>query len=425
MKKKGGLHRKLSIMTLFPLLIMGIVITLFSYMAFDHTMQKEVESGLRNRARSTIYTYDSMYPGDYHLVQEGEAYYLYKGDEKLSGNFEYIDKMKEETDIDLTFFFYDVRVMTTIKDKDGNRIIGTNAHARVIEDVLKRHEATFYHNVLVNDEEYFAYYEPIFASDGTCIGMIFAGKPTKNVNHDILIAVSPILIIAIIMMILTSFICNGFTKELVSTISKEKSFLRDIAQGNLKAELDCRIMQRKDELGEMGRFTVHVQKFLREMVERDALTKLYSRRIGEGKLRNVQMKAIEDGIPFSVVMCDIDFFKKFNDEYGHDCGDLVLKEISNIFNNNMIGKGFAVRWGGEEFLLIYEDKNFENALKELQELRNKIINHEVVYKEKALHITMTFGIVEGSNEEISVIIKKADNRLYKGKRGGRNQIVSE
>lgn len=425
MKKKGGLHRKLLIMTLFPLLIMGIVITLFSYMAFDHTMQKEVESGLRNRARSTIYTYDSMYPGDYHLVQEGEAYYLYKGDEKLSGNFEYIDKMKEETDIDLTFFFYDVRVMTTIKDKDGNRIIGTNAHARVIEDVLKRHEATFYHNVLVNDEEYFAYYEPVFASDGTCIGMIFAGKPTKNVNHDILIAVSPILIIAIIMMILTSFICNGFTKELVSTISKEKSFLKDIAQGNLKAELDCRIMQRKDELGEMGRFTVHVQKFLREMVERDALTKLYSRRIGEGKLRNVQMKAIEDGIPFSVVMCDIDFFKKFNDEYGHDCGDLVLKEISNIFNNNMIGKGFAVRWGGEEFLLIYEDKNFENALKELQELRNKIINHEVVYKEKALHITMTFGIVEGSNEEISVIIKKADNRLYKGKMGGRNQIVSE
>lgn len=425
MKKKGGLHRKLLIMTLVPLFVMGCVIALFSYFAFAHTMQKEVERGLQNMALMTLYSYDNMYPGDYMLKEEGKAYFFYKGETRLSGNNHYIDKIKEETGIDLTFFFYDVRVMTTICDRDGNRIIGTSAHARVIEDVFKQQKEHFYHNVLVNGEEYFAYYKPIFNSDGTCVGMMFAGKPTSSVQQEILLAVSPILIIALIMMFLSSFICSGFTKEIVTTISKEKTFLREIAQGNLKAELDCKIMQRKDELGEMGRFTIHVQKFLREMVERDALTKLYSRRIGEGKLRKLQQTAIADGLSYCVVMCDIDFFKKFNDEYGHDCGDLVLKDISNIFNLSMMGKGFAVRWGGEEFLLIYENRKLDQALEDLKELREKIIGHEVNYKEQILHITMTFGIVEGSEKEIAIIIKEADDRLYKGKIGGRNQIIAE
>lgn len=425
MKIKGGLHRRLLQMTIIPLLIMGLVITLFSYMAFNHTMQKEVERGLRNMALSTLYAYNDRYPGDYQLKQDGNAYYFYKGDERLSGNYDYIDRIKEQTDIDLTFFFYDIRVLTTIRDNDGNRILGTSAHFRVVEDVYKKQAETFYHNVLVNEEEYFAYYAPIYNSDGECIGMIFAGKPTQTVNKEILFAVSPIVVIAVIMMILTSLICSGFTKEVVSTISKEKTFLREIAQGNLKAELDCRIMQRQDELGEMGRFTVHVQKYLREMVERDALTKLYSRRIGEGKLRKLQQKSIEEHFPFSVVMCDIDFFKKFNDEYGHDCGDLVLREISSIFNQSMMGKGFAVRWGGEEFLLIYEDMYLEDALQELEELRKIIVEHELHYKEQILHITMTFGIVEGDSREISSIIKDADNRLYKGKVSGRNIIISE
>ena len=425
MKKKGGLHSKLLRMTLIPLLIMGLVIMLFSYFAFNNAMQKEVERGLRNMAKSTLFTYDKMYAGDYKLEQDGDTYYFYKGDERLSGQYDYIDKLNEESDIDITFFFYDIRVLTTIKDKDNQRIIGTNAHSRVVEDVFKQQKEKFYQNVLVNGEEYFAYYAPIINSDGTCIGMIFTGKPTKAVRNEILIAVTPILIIAFVMMLLTSFICSGFTKEVVNTITKEKTFLREIAQGNLKAELDCRIMQRQDELGEMGRFTVHVQKYLREMVERDALTKLYSRRIGEGKLRKLQQKSIEESFPFSVVMCDIDFFKKFNDDYGHDCGDLVLKEISSIFNNFMMGKGFAVRWGGEEFLLIFENYHLDNALTELERIRDQINNHELHYREKVLYITMTFGIVEGDNRELSLIIKEADNRLYKGKVGGRNRIIAE
>ncbi len=424
-KNKGGLHKELLRMTLIPMLLMGIVITLFSYVSYTKTMQKEVERGLRNTALSAVYAYDGMYPGDFGLVKDGETYIFYKGDKKIEGTYDYIDKVKEKTETDITFFFYDIRVLTTLKDELGERIVGTSAHTRVVNDVFKNEQEQFYHNVLVNNESYFAYYAPIYNSDGTCVGMIFAGKPTKDVKDDIMLAVSPILVIALVMMLLTGVLCNGFTRELVTTISKEKVYLEQLAKGNLKAELDCRIMQRNDEIGEMGKFTVHVQKYLKEMIERDALTKLYSRRIGELRLKNVQQESIDQSIPFSVVMCDIDHFKKFNDTYGHDCGDLVLKEIARIFNKEMFGKGFAVRWGGEEFLLIYENKNLSDALMDLEALCNRIREFELFYKEECLKITMTFGIVEGDERDISAILKDADNLLYKGKTGGRDQIVSK
>ena len=235
----------------------------------------------------------------------------------------------------------------------------------------------------------------------------------------------PTFIVVSIMVVISCVICTSFTKELVMVITRVKSFLREIAQGNLKAELDSRIMQRDDELGEMGRFTVHVQKALREMIEKDMLTKLYSRRIGEIRLRQVQQAAAEDGSRFCVALADIDFFKKFNDTYGHDCGDLVLKEVAAVLAKNMMGKGFAIRWGGEEFLLVYEHCDLTKALEYLEQLREQILACEVLYNEEVLHVTMTYGIVEGRSEEaIEMSVKEADDLLYLGKTNGRNQIVS-
>ena len=233
----------------------------------------------------------------------------------------------------------------------------------------------------------------------------------------------PVLMVLVLVVAVSCVICSSYTKEMVMIISRIKVFLREIAQGNLKAELDSRIMQRDDELGEMGRFTVHVQKFLREMIEKDMLTKLYSRRIGEVKLRQVQSSAVESGASFSVAIGDIDFFKKFNDTYGHDCGDQVLKEVASIISRNMMGKGFAVRWGGEEFLIIYENTSLQDAKIYLEQLREDIIAHELHYNEETLFITMTFGVVEGIKDmDIAESIKRADDLLYQGKINGRNQI---
>lgn len=420
-KNKSKLNAKLLQIMLIPLLLSGIVILLSVYITFSKTMEREVQRGLSSIAITTLHAYDRLYPGDYALVVRNGEYTFFKGLYNLTEDDNYLQGIKRDTDIDITFFFGDIRALTTLKPEEERQMLGTTAHPKVVTDVFIGQSEMFYRSVLVGSRNYFAYYSPIYNGDGTCIGMIFAGKPTDAVQGEIRKAMLPTFAVIVLMILISGLICTGFTKELVMIISRIKSFLREIAQGNLKAELDGRILQRQDELGEMGRFTSHLQLSLREMIERDILTKLYSRRIGESKMRRVH----EDGGPFCVVLADIDFFKQYNDTYGHDCGDLVLKEAASVLANGMLGHGFAVRWGGEEFLLVYENCTLDNALEHLKVLREKMLACEVTYGDEVLHITMTYGIVQGDNEHvIETIVKAADDLLYHGKMNGRNQIVS-
>lgn len=424
-KTKGKLNRKLLKITMGPLFLSGTAVLLITYFSFQFTMQNEVQSGLRNVAVVTQRMMDHLYEGDYYLDNQDGEYTVYKGNFRLTDNDAVLREIKRDTEVDVTFFYGDVRVLTTLKAKDGTSFVGTKVSSQVAEDVLQKETDEFYNKVLVGETPYFAYYMPLYNGDGTCIGMVFAGKPANVVNAQILNALFPLLFLLIFTGVCSCIICAGFTKGIVSDITQIKAFLREIAQGNLKAQLDDHIIQRDDELGEMGRFIIHVQAFLCEMVEKDMLTRLYSRRIGEIRLRQVQEDAIKYDKSYCVALGDIDLFKKFNDTYGHDCGDRVLKEVSAIIIRNMKGRGFAVRWGGEEVLIIYENASLEDAKHYLENMRRDIIDYHLQYNEESLSITMTFGIVEGTkNQETSYSIKQADDLLYQGKMNGRNQIMA-
>jgi len=420
-KKMSKLNAKLLQITVVPLVLTGIVILVSTYVTFTNTIEKEVQRGLSSIAITTLHAYDRLYPGDYALVVGNGEYKFFKGLYNLSEDDNYLQEIRRDADIDITFFYGDTRALTTLEPMEGQPMVGTVAHPKVVSDVFDGKQEMFYRSVRVGTQNYFAYYSPIYNGDGNCVGMIFAGKPTREVQDEIWRAMAPTIGVILCMIAIACFICTAFTKELVMIISRIKKFLCEIAQGNLKAELDSRILQRKDELGEMGRFTAHVQRSLREMIEKDMLTKLYCRRAGENRMRQIH----EDGVAFCVAIADIDFFKKFNDTYGHDCGDLVLKNVASVLGNGMMGKGFAVRWGGEEFLLVFENCNHDKALEYLQEIRERVLACEVIYGEETMHVTMTYGLVQGDNRQnIEASVKAADDLLYQGKMNGRNQIVS-
>ena len=330
-KTRGKLGSKLMYMTTVPILLMSFVIIIFTYFSFNKTLQNEIKHELKSMADTVLNAYDMMYEGDYSAYAEGDEIIYKKGEHVISGEHSFLDRIKWETDIDITFFYYDIRVLTTLKDADKNRYIGTVPNAMVVNDVLKNGDPTFYESVQVGTVDYFAYYAPVYNPNGSCVGMIFAGKPTYVVKNEINKVIVPIIIIGLLAIVFSGLMCHSFSKEMVIIIKRMRHFLQDISQGNLKSELDKRIVQRQDELGEMGRFMAKVQISLREMIEKDALTKLYCRRFGDKKLNQMHQAATEYGSDYAVVLADIDYFKKFNDNYGHDCGDLVLIEIAKIF----------------------------------------------------------------------------------------------
>ena len=160
---------------------------------------------------------------------------------------------------------------------------------------------------------------------------------------------------------------------------------------------------------------------LKQMAGVDPLTGLMNRRaIGE----KFEELLREDNECITVAMGDIDFFKKVNDTRGHDCGDYVLKTLSLKFQDFMKGKGYVSRWGGEEFVFIFENCNGDDAYPMLEALRKDIEKMELEFFSHKFNITMTFGMEEyspmfGSEEAI----KKADEKLYIGKESGRNRVV--
>lgn len=127
---------------------------------------------------------------------------------------------------------------------------------------------------------------------------------------------------------------------------------------------------------------------------------------------------------FAVAMGDVDFFKYVNDTYGHQAGDETLRQLAKVISTHMEHLGFVFRWGGEEFVLIYEDMDRYQAFKHLEILQEQIDQESIYWKDDKVKITMTFGLAD-SNEynDLDELINLIDDNLYRGKKEGRNRIV--
>ena len=161
---------------------------------------------------------------------------------------------------------------------------------------------------------------------------------------------------------------------------------------------------------------------LKQQASTDQLTGLKNRRSALDFIESLNKAEVTEGV--SLAMCDIDFFKKVNDTYGHDAGDEVLKFVANKMVEESGETAFVSRWGGEEFLIIFPDCNGDHAFIILEKLRKTLKNSVIKVDEAEIKITMTFGLAEYSfNEDVDSVIKEADEKLYMGKQNGRNQVV--
>lgn len=166
-------------------------------------------------------------------------------------------------------------------------------------------------------------------------------------------------------------------------------------------------------------------KELRQIASTDPLTKLWNRFRMLDHANRCLRKYNRGEMQFlSVAIGDIDHFKVINDTYGHECGDEVLRRLADLFREHMAEVGAVARWGGEEFLFLFEDMNGDDAWSELSKMQLKINRLEIPYEDQVIHVTMTLGLTEyDSHISMDANIKEADDKLYKGKQSGRNRIV--
>lgn len=172
---------------------------------------------------------------------------------------------------------------------------------------------------------------------------------------------------------------------------------------------------------EMEGKLIEYNKTLQRQASLDPLTGLYNRRRTMEYLENL-LSGVRSEV--SVCMCDIDHFKRVNDTYGHDVGDIVLRTLSDTFKNKLPSGTFISRWGGEEFLMIFPQLNRAEAYAALEALRLEIKKLSFDGGAEHFPVSLTYGLVEYDfHSDITALLKAADEKLYAGKEGGRDQIV--
>lgn len=164
----------------------------------------------------------------------------------------------------------------------------------------------------------------------------------------------------------------------------------------------------------------HQNAILEKLASTDPLTGLYNRRSMDIFLS----QAVETDSNFALIMCDIDDFKKVNDTYGHDFGDVVLKGIANIAVEQVREKGYVCRWGGEEMLILLNNASEENSFHIAENIRRNVANRVFDLNEKWIHCSLTLGIaLHNHKEAVEDTITRADYNLYCGKRNGKNAVI--
>lgn len=154
---------------------------------------------------------------------------------------------------------------------------------------------------------------------------------------------------------------------------------------------------------------------------RDSLTQAYNRRAFKSHFHT----HIDLSKPYCFALADLDFFKKVNDKYGHDAGDAVLVQLTQLFKKHL-GDEHVYRFGGEEFTLVVND-DIEVAIITMDKLRTDIQNHQFTYMQSTLNITISIGLVGIDRHQythLSEILRLADNYLYLAKNNGRNCVVN-
>lgn len=422
---KNSLKSQMLKMTLVPLTLMTIVIAAVSATILQTAITKQIESELIHDADLLESVFDEFYEGEFHIEEDEDGNpELYKGEQKLNGKDTLMAKMSEKLNIDVSIFYKDTRILTTLVDEKGNSAVGTKAAAVVNNDVIKEGTSAFYDNVLVYNTKSFAYYKPIIMEGENTVGMIAVCRSGEDVKWQVINYVFPVIMVCVVVAIFFGFIMVRFNRKLAERIFKMDRYMNRLANGEFDYEMPRELMKEDDEIKSLATDGKRMARSIKTLVEYDALTELNNRRSADKKLSDIRIKAVEMGMKYCVCIGDIDFFKKVNDTYGHEMGDVVLKSVADKLKKGMTGKGFVARWGGEEFLLIFENRELDIATRELSMILDDI--RTIYVPDTDRQITMSFGLtalVPGETTDDS--LNRADTNLYEAKESGRNQIISK
>ncbi|WP_234118254.1 sensor domain-containing diguanylate cyclase [Clostridium hydrogenum] len=224
------------------------------------------------------------------------------------------------------------------------------------------------------------------------------------------------------------FITKYITDAIKSNFCLFKKFLDEASEGYPKLDIERLNYKEFKSLAviankmieERYRFEEKLKiktKQLHVLSVTDGLTQMYNHKY---ICDNLEIRVQKNKGNFCIAMIDVDYFKKINDTYGHQCGDEVLEKVASVIKSNITSNDMAGRYGGEEFLIIFLNKDIEEASNIVETMRKELFSTTISKRE--VKVTISVGIVRHNYENAEELIQKADEKLYKAKKNGRNRV---
>lgn len=247
-KKRVKLSIKWEIlgMALIPLIFLAVILTVYSEYTLKKSLQDEALSGLEDLCYSVMAGCNALDKGDYRM--DGEN--LFKGDFNLTEDQSLLDDMVKDSTADVTVFYDKTRRATSLKDAStGEKIIGTDASAEVVAKVLEGGQIMETTSIVINNSNYYACYIPLKNSDGSIIGMVFAGKPSTEIDALIFQKMMAVIGVSVCIVLIGIIVILILVFRISRVMTKVQAVISGVTAGDLNVKMEGAIVDRKDELG--------------------------------------------------------------------------------------------------------------------------------------------------------------------------------
>ena len=260
-----SIKKKILAMTIGPILILGLMSVTFTLTRVKSAMTDEIQNALKGTAAATLAAYDQN-TGDYIQASNGD---IWKGSYNVSKSESLVDGIKQNTGMDVTFFYGSKRIMTSAFDSNGNRLLGSSAGDVIVQNVLNNGQNYFSKNVSIDGTLEYGYFMPVYqnGSNSEIVGMVFVG--TNKAEKDTVI--SHIMMTIGVAVCVIMAICAAFGIKMSSSISRSIrtsiGVVEKVANGNLDVLVDDKLLNRKDEIGALSKVTITLRDAMKTVIK--------------------------------------------------------------------------------------------------------------------------------------------------------------